>query len=82
MLSGAAENQKIGLCSGYGQWHSPNNKRDPREYVTISMSGIVGMMKTPPTVEKSKAQWGDLLNLVKPGTRGTARKRHLSCFMG
>ena len=57
MTTGAVGKQEIGLCSGFGQWHSPNNKRDPRQYVTVTMPDIIAMMENPPSVEKAKAQW-------------------------
>lgn len=46
-----------GFCSGYGQWHSPNNQTDPRPYATINMAQIKEMAADPPSVEKDQAQW-------------------------
>jgi hypothetical protein len=47
----------VGLCSGFGQWHSPNNKKEPLNYVKVSMPKIQYMLSHPLSVEKSKAQW-------------------------
>ena len=59
--TGAAVQSKsdtpAGLCSGFGQWHSPNNKRDPRDYLNIPLDAIRAMLTDPPSVEKSNAQW-------------------------
>ncbi|MBC2710885.1 MAG: hypothetical protein HGJ94_07780 [Desulfosarcina sp.] len=45
------------LCSGYGQWHSPKNKKNPRDYVGITLSKIEAMMADPRSAEKQDAQW-------------------------
>jgi hypothetical protein len=60
MKTGAAVQNRSeipGLCSGYGQWHSPNNNHNPRDYLAISMEAIRAMLPDPPSVEKSQAQW-------------------------
>ena len=46
-----------GLCSGYGQWHSPKNINNPRDYVEITLSEIEGMVNDPCSVDKEEAQW-------------------------
>lgn len=45
------------LCSGYGQWHSPNNERDPKPYTSTTLDQIRAMLDNPPSVEKAQAQW-------------------------
>lgn len=45
------------LCSGYGQYHSPINKTKPQEYITITLSDIISMVKNPQSIDKEKAQW-------------------------
>lgn len=45
------------LCSGYGQWHSPNNERNPRAYVTTTLNDIVQMATHPTSTAKANAQW-------------------------
>lgn len=47
----------VGLCSGFGQWYSPNNKKHPMQYAKVSLPKIQYMMANPPCVEKSDAQW-------------------------
>jgi hypothetical protein len=46
-----------GLCSGYGQWHSPNNKENPLDYVGVTLSDIKDMVTAPTRVAKEEAQW-------------------------
>lgn len=48
---------RIGLCSGHGQFHSVDNKKFPQAYITISISEIKTLIKSPPSMEKEKAQW-------------------------
>lgn len=45
------------LCSGYGQWHSPNNKHNPQPYVGVTLPQIRAMLDNPPTGDKKQAQW-------------------------
>lgn len=45
------------LCSGYGQWHSPNNTYNPQPYITTSLAQIRAMIDNPPSMDKSQAQW-------------------------
>ena len=47
----------VGLCSGFGQWHSPNNKKNPLHYAKCSLPKIQYMMSNPPCVKKQDAQW-------------------------
>lgn len=47
----------LGLCSGFGQWHSPNNERDPQPYISTTMAQIRALIDNPPSVDKSKGQW-------------------------
>jgi len=45
------------LCSGHGQWHSPNNQKAPQEYIQISLKQIETMLENPASVPKEQAQW-------------------------
>ncbi|SDO19922.1 AAA domain-containing protein [Halomonas shengliensis] len=45
------------FCSGVGQYHSPDNKRDPRALETITGAAIVAMMNRPQQVPKARARW-------------------------
>ena len=45
------------LCSGYGKYHSPNAKKNPRPLITCTLADIEQMLVTPPSVAKSSAQW-------------------------
>ncbi|MBD3655511.1 hypothetical protein [Marinobacter sp.] len=45
------------LCSGYGQYHSPTAKKNPRPLVTVTLSDIEAMAAEPPSVAKDSAQW-------------------------
>ena len=45
------------FCGGYGQWWSPNNEKDPQDYLGITMSQISEMAGDPPSVAKEDAPW-------------------------
>ena len=45
------------MCSGYGQWHSPKNKKCPKQYTTVTYNHIVEMAKNTPSTPKTDAQW-------------------------
>src|SRR5690554_2959085 len=45
------------LCSGDGQYHSPNAEKNPRPYVTITLADITKMAANPSSQAKAKAQW-------------------------
>lgn len=45
------------LCSGYGQYHSPTAKKNPRPLVTVTLADIEAMAAEPPSVAKDSAQW-------------------------
>lgn len=45
------------LCSGYGQWHSPNNAKNPKPYTTVTLDEIRAMLVEPSSVAKDQAQW-------------------------
>lgn len=45
------------LCSGFGKWHSPNNKRDPQPLKTVTLEEIRDLMAIPQSVAKEQAQW-------------------------
>lgn len=52
------------FCSGYGQWHSTKNEKDPRPYITITMAEIRKMAAAPPSVAKEQAQWAIFSTLL------------------
>jgi hypothetical protein len=54
-ISGSPDSQQ--LCSGFGQYHSPNNKKDPREYQSATINDILAMLPNPISVAKGNAQW-------------------------
>ncbi|MEK7259741.1 MAG: AAA family ATPase [Pseudomonadota bacterium] len=63
----------LGFCSGFGQWHSPNNERDPKPYTHATMASIRAMLDTTPSVAKENAQWAIFSTLpsrVHAGQRG------------
>jgi hypothetical protein len=46
------------LCSGYGQYHTPNaDKKNPRPLITCTLADIEQMLATPNSVAKKSAQW-------------------------
>jgi len=47
----------LGVCSGFGQWHSPNNERDPKPYTSTTLASVRAMLDTTPSVAKENAQW-------------------------
>jgi len=55
--TGNAAGSQAPLCSGYGQWHSPNNEKYPRPYISVSLPEIRAMLESPPSTAKEKAQW-------------------------
>jgi hypothetical protein len=46
-----------GLCHGWGQFHSPNNERDPRPFMTITLHAIRTMLSGPVRLPKKLAPW-------------------------
>lgn len=51
------EYNTVQLCSGNGQYHSPNAKENPRPYNTVTLAEIEAMLANPPEVPKPQAQW-------------------------
>lgn len=45
------------FCSGFGQYHSENNRKNPLPYKDISLGEIGVMAKNPHVKEKSEPQW-------------------------
>ncbi len=45
------------FCSGYGQYHSANNKTNQQDYLTITWDEIIEMVHAPQDVSKETAQW-------------------------
>jgi hypothetical protein len=66
------------LCSGYGQWHSPNNKRDPQPYLSVTLPHIRAMLDNTPSVIKENAQW---VILSKLPSRVHAEQREQGQFV-
>ena len=46
-----------GLCSGFGQYHSPKNRTCPRDYGAITLDEIKQLAAHPQKVPKENAQW-------------------------
>ena len=65
LAEGAKENTQAdystadqNLCSGYGQYHTPNaDKKNPRPLITCTLADIEQMLVTPNSVAKKSAQW-------------------------
>jgi len=47
----------LGFCSGFGQWHSPNNERDPKPYTHSTLASVRAMLDNIPSMAKENAQW-------------------------
>ncbi len=45
------------FCSGDGQYHSPKNKLDPRDFLTVNLVEIEGRVIGPSETDKEKAPW-------------------------
>lgn len=54
----------ITLCSGFGQYHSAKNKRNPKPYVSVTLDQIEDMAAAPQSVAKDSAQWAIFSNLA------------------
>ncbi|UYG06774.1 helicase RepA family protein [Halomonas sp. M4R1S46] len=48
---------KAEFCSGVGQYHSPNAKRNPRPLETITGAAVVAMLGAPQHVDKAHSRW-------------------------
>ncbi|WP_322407431.1 AAA family ATPase [Idiomarina sp. PL1-037] len=68
--TGASEENQVicssntNLCSGFGQFHSTKNKRDPKPYVPVTLEQITEMLPSPQCVAKETAQWVIFSNLA------------------
>jgi len=49
--------KNIKLCSGFGKHHSPNNKAQPKDLASITLSAIKHLVDHPQEVDKAEAQW-------------------------
>lgn len=58
------DSSNINLCSGFGQYHSTKNKRDPKDYVGITLKQLTDMLATPPSTAKEQGQWAIFSNLA------------------
>lgn len=45
------------FCSGNGQYHSINSKKDPKPYLAVTFDQIRAMLGSPAEVEKPDAPW-------------------------
>ena len=45
------------FCGGYGQWWSPNNKKDPQDYIGFTLTQIEEMAVNPLSVAKGSGPW-------------------------
>jgi len=45
------------LCSGYGQYHSPNAEKNPRPLIACTLADVETMLANPSSQAKSSAQW-------------------------
>ncbi|MEQ6886463.1 hypothetical protein [Salicola sp. Rm-C-2C1-2] len=45
------------LCSGFGQYHSPDAKKNPKPLTTITLAEIQDLTAEPLSVAKDQAQW-------------------------
>ncbi len=53
------------LCSGYGKYHSPNNKRNPQPLAVVTLEEIRAMLVNPQAgLEKDCAQWAIFSTLL------------------
>lgn len=52
------------FCSGFGQWHSPNNEHDPKPYTNTTLTSVRAMLDTTPSVAKENAQWAIFSTLL------------------
>ena len=59
----------VQMCSGYGQWHSPKNKKCPKQYTTVTYDHIVEMAKNPPQHPKDRRAMGGTVNHAYQGAR-------------
>ncbi|WP_431023310.1 AAA family ATPase [Halomonas sp. H5] len=62
------------FCSGVGQFHSPNAKRNPRRLETITGAAIVAMLGAPQRVSKGKARWAIFSPLLSRGAEDQRRQ--------
>lgn len=72
-------NNSPAWCSGFGQWHSTNNEKDPRPYITTTLKQIEEMAAAPPSVAKDQAQWAIFSTLP---SRVHAEQRESGTFQG
>ena len=52
-----AQHSTAGLCHGWGQYHSPNNAREPRPLMTVTLHAIRAMLREPVRLPKKRAPW-------------------------
>ena len=63
------------LCSGTGQFHSPNNSKNPQDYTTVTLSDIAAMLPNPPSIDKAAAPWVIFSDITVKSTCRTAPER-------
>ena len=54
----------VPLCSGFGQFHSTENKRAPQDYQPITLNEVYALLGNPQRVEKPQARWFIPSNLM------------------
>ncbi|MBB3182715.1 KaiC/GvpD/RAD55 family RecA-like ATPase [Halomonas fontilapidosi] len=62
------------FCSGEGQFHSPDAKRNPRALETITGASIVAMLGAPQRVDKAHARWAIFSDY--PSRRAEEQRQH------
>ncbi|MDW7745150.1 helicase RepA family protein [Halomonas sp.] len=62
------------FCSGEGQFHSPDAKRNPRALETITGAAIVAMLGAPQRVDKAHARWAIFSDY--PSRRAEEQRQH------
>jgi len=73
------------MCSGFGQFHT--NEPDPtkpdkklKPYISITLSGIRGMVDKPQTTAKQKAQWM-IPSTLKSRTHSTQKEKGIFWYL-
>lgn len=65
------------LCSGFGQYHSDQNKNNAKPYDSITLAQIQAMTEAPQSVAKEKSQWVIFSNLA---SRDAVKQRQQGQF--
>jgi predicted P-loop ATPase len=72
-------NTYLGLCSGYGQFHTDKDRTDSKgifrkgkSYIKLTFNDVLRMVENPPSVAKESAQWVIFSDLL---TRESEKQR-------